>query len=393
MNLELSARELAFAKDVRAFLDENLDRSLRDASARASGTFCDIQAMSRWHDNLYRKGWVAPSWPKEFGGTGWDVVQRFIFARECALADAPRTHTFGLTMCGPVIMRFGTPDQKKHILPRILSGEDRWCQGYSEPGAGSDLASLKTRAVADGDDYIVNGTKIWTTLAHHSNWMFCLVRTGVTGKPQAGISFLLIDLRSAGISIAPIVNIAGDHEFNQVFMDNVRVPKSNIVGEENAGWTVAKYLLEFERGVDYAPRIRAQLSDLRALAVARGHDGSEFQRKLAAAEIEVVALEMSELRCMSALSLGQPAGTYASLLKLRGSELVQRVDELALEVLGDFAMPNQLALGVHSHNRPAVGPEKGVMTTARYLYDRAITIYGGTSEVQRNILARAVLGL
>jgi alkylation response protein AidB-like acyl-CoA dehydrogenase len=393
MKLELSASDRAFADEVKAFLESHLTQDLRDASARASGTFCEINAIAKWHDILYRKGWVAPAWPVEFGGTGWSAVQKYIFARECALADAPRTFTFGLTMCGPVLMRFGAEQQKKHFLPRILSGDDRWCQGYSEPGAGSDLASLKTRAVSDGQDYVVNGTKIWTTLAHHSNWMFCLVRTDTKGKPQEGISFLLIDLRTPGITISPIINIAGDHEFNQVFLENVRVPKANLVGGENQGWAVAKYLLEFERGVNYAPGIRAQLDELQKLVEARGHHDQAFQAKLAAAEIDMLALEMTELRCMSALSLGDSVGSYASLLKLRGSELVQRVDELALEVLGDFAMPDQIALSVHAHNHAPVGPAQGVMTTARYLYDRAITIYGGTSEVQRNILARSVLGL
>lgn len=393
MQLELSAEDRAFEHEVRTFIAENLSAELREASARASGTFCDIEAIAAWHDILYRRGWVAPAWPVEHGGPGWSVVQRFIFSRECALADAPRTFTFGLSMCGPVIMQFGTPEQKSRFLPKILSGEHRWCQGYSEPGSGSDLASLQTRAIAEGSDYIVNGTKIWTTLAHHSNWIFCLVRTDTTTKPQSGISFLLIDLTSPGITIRPIGNIAGDHEFNQVFFDNVRVPKANLLGAENAGWTVAKYLLEFERGADYSPRIRAQLQEVRALAKATAASSPELAAKLAAADIDMQALEMTELRCMSALSLGQSVGAYASLLKLRGSELVQCVDELALEVLGAYAVVDQATLQSRKTNEAFVGPDDGAMVTSRYLYDRAITIYGGTSEVQRNILARAVLGL
>jgi len=393
MDLKLSAADLQFQTEVRTFLDARLTPELRAAEARNAGTFCDVDAIARWHETLYAQGWVAPAWPAEHGGAGWSVVQRYIFARECALAGAPARFSFGIEMCGPAIMGYGTDAQKAHYLPRILSGEHRWCQGYSEPGSGSDLASLQTHAVADGDDYVVTGTKIWTTFAHHANRMFCLVRTGADPKPQKGISFLLIDLATPGITIKPIVNLAGDHEFNQVFFDQVRVPQKNRLGAENDGWTVAKYLLEFERGGNYSARIRASLAQVSRIAVETGASEATLSAKASEAEMEMLALEMTELRCMSALSLGQPTGAMASFLKLKGSELVQRADELALEALGAYAAPDQTAFNRRDANEPPVGPAEGRVTTARYLYDRAITIYGGTSEVQRNILARAVLGL
>lgn len=393
MDLTLSRSDLDFQAEVRAFLNARLTDELRAAEARNAATFCEVEAIAQWHGILNAKGWVAPSWPVEYGGPGWSVVQRYIFARECALAGAPRTFTFGIAMCGPVIMAYGTPDQKAHYLPRILSGEDRWCQGYSEPQSGSDLASLQTRAVHDGDDYVVSGTKIWTTFAHHANRMFCLVRTDPEAKPQKGITFLLIDLDTPGISMRPIINLAGDHEFNQVFFDAVRVPRRNCVGRENDGWSVAKYLLEFERGGNYSASIRASLADVARIANATDALTSELKARIVEAAVEMEALEITELRCMSALSLGQPIGAMASFLKLKGSELVQRVDELALEALGPYAAPEQTRFNARNANEPPVGPVEGRVVTARYLYDRAITIYGGTSEVQRNILARAVLGM
>jgi alkylation response protein AidB-like acyl-CoA dehydrogenase len=378
MDLELGPADAEFRGDVRAFLDENLSEDLKAAVTASTGTFCDLSAMSRWHAILHAKGWVAPDWPMEFGGPGWTDTQRHIFASECALAGAPPTHTFGIRMCGPVLIRFGTPEQQLHYLPRILAGEHRWCQGYSEPGSGSDLASLKTAARSDGDDYIVAGSKIWTTLAHQATHMFCLVRTDFEVRAQAGITFLLIDMSSPGISIRPIVNIAGDHEFNQVFFDEVRVPKINRVGDENAGWAVAKHLLEFERGGNYAAGLRARLAWVRRLAVDGLADDESFRGRLARAEIEVTAVEMQERRVISALSLGEAPGNAASLLKLQGSELTQKLDELAIEAVGPRMSP------VDAEADVAMG---------RYLYDRSVTIFGGTSEIQRNIIARTVLAL
>jgi acyl-CoA dehydrogenase len=393
MNLELSPADCAFRDEVHGFLAANLTEDMRQAGAHNTATFCDVDVIARWHDILYRKGWVAPAWPLEYGGPGWSVIQRYIFASECAAACTPGTFSFGTLMCGPVIMRYGTDEQKAFYLNRILSGDDRWCQGYSEPGAGSDLASLQTRAVSDGDDYVVTGTKIWTTFAHHANRMFCLVRTNTSAKPQRGISFLLVDMQSPGISMSPIVNIAGDHEFNQVFLDGVRVPKRNRVGAENEGWSVAKYLLEFERSVDQAARLRVMIEHVKRLMHLCNADDASLRTKLAQAECEIRALEVMEHRTMSALSLGQSPGSAASLLKLRGSEMIQRLDELALEALGSYAavyQPKALRAG---YNGPIVGPTEGLVTTARYLYDRAVTIFGGTSEIQRDILARTLLRL
>jgi len=378
MDLELGPADAEFRGDVRAFLDENLSEDLKAAVTASTGTFCDLSAMSRWHAILHAKGWVAPDWPMEFGGPGWTDTRRHIFASECALAGAPPTHTFGIRMCGPVLIRFGTPEQQLHYLPRILTGEHRRCQGYSEPGSGSDLASPKTAARSDGDDYIVTCSKIWTTLAHQATHMFCLVRTDFEVRAQAGITFLLIDMSSPGISIRPIVNIAGDHEFNQVFFDEVRVPKINRVSEENAGWAVAKHLLEFERGGNYAAGLRARLAWVRRLAVDGLADDESFRGRLARAEIEVTAVEMQERRVISALSLGEAPGNAASLLKLQGSELTQRLDELAIEAVG----PRMSTVDVQAD-----------VAMGRYLYDRSVTIFGGTSEIQRNIIARTVLAL
>ncbi len=255
-----------FRDEVRTFLDQELTPELRKIGRETTGVFTDWPLAKAWHEILYRKGWVAPSWPKEYGGTGWTIVQQHIFAAEAASASAPRPAVMGLKMVGPVVMRFGREDQKQRYLPRILSGEDFWCQGYSEPQSGSDLASLRTRAVADGDDYIVNGSKIWTTHAQWANRIFCLVRTSPDAKQQAGITFLLIDMDTPGITVTPIITLAGDHEVNQVFFDNVRVPKANCLGEENQGWTVAKHLLEFERGGSQAAAKRVELEHTRALA-------------------------------------------------------------------------------------------------------------------------------
>lgn len=378
MDLKLGDADIAFRHAVRQFLADKLSDDLKAASATNTGTFCSLEATAKWHGLLYRQGWIAPDWPIEYGGTGWTETQRYIFATECALAGAPATFSFGLRMCGPVLMRFGTPEQKDAFLPRILSGEHRWCQGYSEPGSGSDLASLQTRAEADGHSYVVNGAKIWTTLAHQATHIFCLVRTDPTVKPQQGISFLLIDMTTPGLTVSPIVNIAGDHEFNQVHFDDVRVPRGNLVGREGEGWTVAKHLLEFERGGNYAAGLRARLAWVRRLATSHDVADRSLSMRLSQMEIEISAVEAKERRTISALSVGAAPGFAASLMKLQGSELTQHVDELALEALGPMiAGPDQ--------------PERVAM--GRYLYDRAVTIFGGTSEIQRNILARAQLGL
>jgi acyl-CoA dehydrogenase len=400
MNLELSAEDRAFRDEVRAFLATALTPELRDAGKRTTSVFTEKRFNLAWQKILHSKGWVAPSWPKEYGGTGWTEMQRYIFAAECARAGAPSLSPMGLRMVGPCIMRYGTPEQKAHYLPRILAGEDYWCQGYSEPGSGSDLASLQLRAISDGDHYVLNGSKIWTTHAHWATRMFCLVRTRFDGKPQAGITFLLLDMKTPGIAVKPIITLAGEHEVNQVFFDDVRVPKANRLGEENDGWTVAKYLLEFERGGGSGAGLKVSLERLRAVASAeRADDGGrliddeDFRRKLADAAIKVEAIEMSEHRVMSALASGRNPGPASSMLKMQGTEMMQRLDELAIEAIGHYGAVYQPEARAPGSNVEPVGPAHSLFAMARYLNNRAASIYGGSNEIQRDIIARLVLGL
>ncbi|HEY7979414.1 MAG TPA: acyl-CoA dehydrogenase family protein [Rhizomicrobium sp.] len=401
MDLALAPADVAFRDEVRRFLASAFTPDLRAATKRQAGVFAEASVNRRWHRILYEKGWVAPSWPREYGGTGWTVVQRYIFDSECAEAGTPALPAMGLQMCGPVLMGYGSDAQKAWHLPRILSGENYWCQGYSEPGSGSDLASLQCRAMREGDDYVVNGTKIWTTHAQYANWMFLLVRTDNSGKPQQGITFLLLDMETPGITIKPIITMSGEHEVNQVFFDNIRIPASNRVGKENDGWTVAKYLLEFERGHAFASRIRGALHAVRAIAEAeRNGDGialwddGNFRRKISSVEIELAGVDFTERRIISQLSTGGNTGdSAASMLKLKGTETMQSVTELALEAIGFYAQPDQRAALGEGANESAIGPDYAATIGARYLNTRAATIYGGSSEVQRNILARLALGL
>jgi alkylation response protein AidB-like acyl-CoA dehydrogenase len=385
-----------FREEVRAFLDVALTPELRSLAARQAGVFSEGELCRRWHRILYEKGWVAPAWPVEHGGPGWSPMQRFIFADECARAGAPVLPAMGLQMCGPVLMRYGTEAQKAFFLPRMLSGEHYWCQGYSEPQSGSDLASLQLRAVRDGEDYLVNGSKIWTTHAQHANWMFLLARTSTEGKPQAGISFLLTPMNAPGITVRPIISISGEHEVNQVFFDDVRIPVANLVGEENQGWTVAKALLEFERGGGAAASaLKAQLDSAREIAEAEGWWGEEaaFRRRWCEFDIELMALDVAERQTAEALMSGRSVGdATASRLKLTVSHLLQGITELAMESLGVYAAADQrAALGMEA-TAPTVGPDYALTPTAKYLNSRAATIYGGSSEVQHNILAKIVLG-
>ncbi len=402
MDLAMRAEDVAFRDEVRAFLDENLTEDLKAHARLTPGILADHDLRVEWLKRLHKRGWSAPSWPKEYGGPGWNVMQRFIFASECAAAGAPISSNMGLSMVGPTLMGHGRKDQKDHYLPRILSGEDWWCQGYSEPGSGSDLASLQTRAVADGDDYVINGTKLWTTGAHIANKMFCLVRTDPKAKPQEGISFILIDDMSApGIKVEPIITLAGDHEVNQVFFDDVRVPKKNLVGAENNGWTVAKYLLEFERGGSaHGANLRNGLNRLRRIASdERSSDGARliddpaFRRKIDETDVEVTAVEFTEHRIMSALSNGQNPGAASSIIKTRGTETNQKITELAIEAIAYYAGPHVVEARIWGSNVAPVGPEHALMPMAKYLNTRASSIYGGSNEVQRNIMAKAVLGL
>jgi acyl-CoA dehydrogenase len=399
MQLSLSTEDQLFQSQVRAFLQEALTPELREAGRKRTSLWQEINSSMQWQRALHAKGWVAPEWPVEYGGTNWSLSQRYIFARECALAEAPALVPMSLRMCGPMLIGHGTDTQKAHYLPRILSGEDIWCQGYSEPGSGSDLASLKTSALSDGDDYVVNGSKIWTSYAQHANMMFALVRTSNEGKVQQGISFLLIEMDSPGVRVEPIINLEGTHEFNQVFFDDVRVPKSNRVGAENNGWSVAKYLLEFERFTMSSAELRRVFDKITALARITCADGTtldrdvHFQDKLHKLEIECLALEGAEQRVLSSLSTGNSPGPVSSVTNTLAAELLQRADELGIEVAAYYGLPYQPeALMVGTLDAP-IGPQEAITLMPSYLSNRMKTIAGGSSEIQRNIIAKNILGL
>jgi acyl-CoA dehydrogenase len=363
------------------------------------GIFLDYEHNIAWHRILHKKGWVAPAWPKEYGGTGWDLMQRYIWSIETAKANAPNLAPMSVGMCGPMLIGCGSDAQKQELLPRILSGEDYYCQGYSEPGSGSDLASLKLKATSDGDDLILNGSKIWTSHAHYANRMFLLVRTNDSGKPQDGITFLLLDMDSPGIKVEPILFASGTHEVNQVFFENVRVAKSNIVGEEHKGWSVAKYLLEFERGGGGTASRKIALKRLRNLAEQTPVDGSnlaadpEFARILDEVEVKLEAIQFTEFRIMAALSKGQNPGPESSIMKTLGADLGQYITELATQVIGYHAAVHQPEARTVGNNDLAIGPEAGLATFSQYFNLRASSIAGGSNEVQRNIMAKLVLGL
>lgn len=391
MNLDLSAQDIEFQEEVRAFLRDNLTPELANAGRLATSVFIEPEFTLPWQRILHAKGWVAPHWPKEYGGTGWDEMQRYIFASECARAGAPGLAPMGLGMVGPCIIGYGTEEQKAHYLPRLLSGEDYWCQGYSEPGSGSDLASLQLRAISDGDDYILNGTKIWTTHAHHANKMFCLVRTDTEVKPQKGITFLLLDMNTPGIKVDPIITLAGEHELNQVFFDDVRVPKSGRLGEENDGWSVAKYLLEFERSGGSSAGLEAGIARLQRYVTELG-DG-DLMRRAADLFTRVEAIKGTEQRILSAVSSGKPPGPAASMLKIQRTELMQAVDEVAVMAHGLYSCVHQLEAVHPLSNVAPIGPAELVTAMPRYLNNRAGSIYGGSNEVQRGIIAKGVLGL
>lgn len=387
-------RHEAFRDDVRQWLSAHLTPELREVSARATSVFIDKPHNLAWQRILASRGWVAPHWPAEYGGPGWDETERYIFASECARAEAPNLSPMGLRMVAPCIMRYGTAEQKAHYLPRILSGEDYWCQGYSEPQAGSDLAALSLRADRDGDCYVLNGSKIWTTHAHFANRMFCLVRTSRDGPRQAGISFLLLDMATPGITVRPIPSIANDHDYNQVFFEDVRVPVSGRLGEENQGWTVAKYLLEFERAVAYAAGLYAALDQLKAAAREAGlMADAQFRRKVSLVTAQVAAIEAVELGVMASMAAGRTPGPASSTLKIQGSEAQQRIQELAVEVAGEYAAPDQHEARQPGSNVPALTTDFAMIAAPRYFNGRAASIYGGSNEIQRGIIARQVLGL
>jgi len=394
LDINFSAEDVAFRDEVREFFDKEYDSevSKRQADNHSSDYKSSIVA---WQKKLHAKGWIAPDWPVEYGGTGWSSTQKYIYETERGLAGIPDVIPFGLKMVAPVIYTFGTEEQKARFLPRILSSDDWWCQGYSEPGAGSDLAALTTSAEYAGDNYIVNGRKIWTTLAQFADWIFCLVRTSKGVRRQEGISFLLIDMKSSGITVKPIIAIDGQHSLNEVLFENVLVPTENLIGEQDKGWTYAKALLAHERtGMAEVADSKRMLDQLKLRAVAEVNGGNPmiedpvFQMRLSDIEMELMALEYTELRVFASMASGGMPGPESSLLKIKGTEISQSIHELQLQLASYYggALQGELSSEVLGHN---------FATEARgkYMYGRAATIYGGSNEVQRNVIAKAVLGL
>ena len=400
MNVTLSADELAFRDEVRAFFRDGMPEDIR--RKQEQGVILDREDHIRFQKLLAKKGWAGVNWPVEYGGTGWTPVQKYLFATEMAEANAPDIVPFGLSMVGPVIYTFGNDEQKRLFLPDILESNVWWCQGYSEPGSGSDLASLKTRAEFDGDAYVVNGTKTWTTLGQHADWIFVLARTRTdVARRQEGISFLLIDMSTPGVTVRPIITIEGEHEVNEVHFENVRVPAGNLVGEEGAGWTYGKVLLQHERtNIAGVARSRYRLKKLRERASrpVRGAaplaGDQNFMRKLAAVEVELKALEYTELRTLAAVASGKAPGPESSILKIKGTEVQQAIDTLYMEAAGYYALPyvpEQYVLGFADEER--VGEDTETRFSLQYFNNRKASIYGGSNEIQKNIIAKHVLGL
>ncbi|WP_417518683.1 acyl-CoA dehydrogenase family protein [Marinobacter sp.] len=392
MDISFSAEELAFRDQVRDFFKQ---APVSEVTALIAQPDTYKEGTIRWQKHLFAQGWIAPTWPVEYGGAGWTPTQMHIFENERVAANAPDVLPFGLKMVGPVIYTYGTEQQKQRFLPRILESDDWWCQGYSEPGAGSDLASLKTRAELDGDHYVVNGSKTWTTGAHHADWIFCLVRTSNEGRPQQGISFLLIQMKSPGVTVRPIHTINGEHSLNEVFFDNVRVPVENRIGEENKGWTYAKSLLAHERTV--IARVadsKRRLEKLRQYALKETEGGQVmaqdpvFRARFSDIEAELMALEYTGLRVLAAQASGQGPGAESSLLKIKGTEVQQAIHELTIDLAGPYGgiINDSLSSG-------DIGHEFGDQARKDYMYGRATTIYGGSNEIQKNITAKHVLGL
>ncbi|HSN96940.1 MAG TPA: acyl-CoA dehydrogenase family protein [Candidatus Nanopelagicales bacterium] len=391
MDLSFSPQHLAFRDEVRAFIAEAMPPHIREKAA-ADSHFEHHEVME-WHKILYRKGWVAPHWPEEFGGSGLDVTSRFILSEELELSGAPGLSPFGLVMVGPLILQFGTEAQKKRFLPKILAGEEVWCQGYSEPNAGSDLASLKTRAEDDGKgNFIVNGQKTWTTYAQYADWIFCLVRTDASAKKQAGISFLLIDMKTPGVTVKPFLTLGGTPAFSETFFENAVVPKENLVGPLNGGWTLAKALLGHERTLIAAVGLSARaVRKVKRIAARTLSDGRPliedpvFRAKIARLEIRLRGLQMANYRAVAGAQLGHAPGPEASILKIRGSEILQQAYELAMEAMGLASMS--------WFNEPGVVHPEEEWVPSLFNYLRATTIYGGSNEIQKNIIAKLILGL
>ena len=398
MDLRFSAEELGFAEEVRAWVRANLAPATRDKVLNAKRL--SKQDYLDWHGSLNERGWIVPAWPKEHGGTGWNPVQKHLFDEVLSEEGAPEIPAFSVKMIGPVLIAFANEAQKAHYLPRIRSGEHWWCQGFSEPGSGSDLASLRCKAVLDGDHWVVNGQKTWTTMAQYADMIFCLVRTDPSAKKQMGISMLLIDMKSPGITVRPIITIDGAHEVNEVFFDEVRVPAANLVGEVNKGWDYAKFLLSHERtGIARVGRSKRELLRLKQVAEQELQDGvplaqvPAFREKIANLEIDLMALELMGLRLLAAAQTGKPPGAEANMLKIKGSEIQQRMTELMMEAVGPYALPFNPAARDLAWNGEPIGPDYAASFAPDYFNYRKTTIYGGSNEIQRSILAKAKLGL
>ena len=396
MDLTYSAEDLAFRDEVRAFLDEKLTKDLSD-KIRLGGDLTK-EDMEGWHATLNAQGWLVPNWPKKFGGAEWNAVQRHIFEDECARYHAPRTVPFGFSMLAPVLQKFGSQEQNDYWLPRMLNGDDWWCQGYSEPGAGSDLASLKTKAVRDGDHYIVNGQKTWTTLGQHANMIFCLVRTDPDAKQQEGISFLLIDMDTPGIEVRPIILLDGTHEVNEVWFTDVKVPVENLVGEENKGWTYAKYLLTHERtniaGVGFSTAGLASVKRIARAEMSGGRpliENPHFAARVAQVEIDLMAMSTTNLRIISKAAAGGAPGVEASMLKVKGTIIRQEINDLARRAVGAYAMPFASEM-VEGSNEPLPDPHDAGPVAAQYFNNRKLSIFGGSNEIQRGIIAKVEMG-
>ena len=400
MNIEFSKDDLEFQQKVRNFISKNLSNELRNKVA--NGSEISKEEIISWQKSLHKENLFAPGWKKEFGGAELSASKRYILDQELALADTPTIIPFGVTMIGPVLMHYGTPKQKSFFLPKILNSDHWWCQGYSEPGSGSDLASLKTKAILKGDKYIINGTKTWTTLAQYADWMFCLVRTSFEGKPQEGISFIMIDMKTKGITVDPIITLDGAHEINTVYLEDVEVPRENIIFEENKGWTVAKFLLSHERtSIAAVGKSISAVKKLKQIAnIELNNEGSllitdkRFRDRLTTLEMDLKALEFTELRILSEENKGVAPGPEASLLKIRGSEIQQRITELTMNAVGYYGISNDLGKSNADRiNSNQIRPDYSQNTAANYLNMRKTTIYGGSNEIQKNILSKMVLGL
>lgn len=400
MNIDFSDSEKKFQQEVRDFLAEEFPVGI--GNKVKNGIHLAKHDYVIWQKILYKRGWAGENWPLEFGGTGWTPTQKYIYNKECALVGAPQVVAFGLKMVAPIIYSYGSVEQKERFLPDILASNVWWCQGYSEPGAGSDLASLKMTAIRDGDNYILNGTKTWTTLAQWADWIFCLVRTdSKVSRRQEGISFMLIDMKTPGITLSPIITIDGEHEINEVHFDNVIVPPENLIGEEGMGWTYAKVLLTHERtGIAQVQQSKVRLTGLKALAkdVSQGNGNAVindllFRRKLALIELDLMALEYTELRTLSAISTGTAPGPESSILKIRGTEIMQQIDELYVQLAGYHALPFVQEQYHQTNLDSPVGDWFAISTAPHYFNNRKLSIYGGTNEIQKNIIAKNVLGL